>query len=247
MEARARDGLARGAGARRAGCAPSRRPTRSTLLRRGTRRRGSSATSPRSASLLANVHPLLAVRTACEQAEVEVDRLRHRAAPGPRRSTTCSRPLDPAGLDPVAARLLDEDPRRLPAGRRRPRRRHPRPAGGDQRAADRRSARSSAAPSATTSAPSGCPPERLAGLPQDWLDAHPADDDGPGHRHDRLPRRRPGADVRPRRRACAARSPSRSSSAAGRRTSRCSPRCSRCATSSPRWSATPTGRRTTPT
>ena len=38
-------------------------------------------------------------------------------------------------------------------------------------------------------------PERLDGLPQDWLDEHPAEERRPGHRHHRLPRRHPGAHL----------------------------------------------------
>ena len=90
-------------------------------------------------------------------------------------------------------------------------------------------------------------PDRLAGLPEDWLAAHPAGDDGlvtvttdypdavpvrmfahdagvRRERHRRLPRPRVAAERR-----------------------RCCTRCSRCVTSSPDWSATTTGRRTTPT
>ena len=56
-------------------------------------------------SLLANVHPLEEVRTTCEQAEVEVDRyvtgLRQ-----DRRLYEVFVAASPAGLDPVAARLL---------------------------------------------------------------------------------------------------------------------------------------------
>ena len=55
-------------------------------------------------------------------------------------------------------------------------------------------------------------PDRLAGLPQDWLDAHPADDDGLVTVTHRLPRLGAGADVRARRRGRAPTSPRRSSS-----------------------------------
>ena len=57
-----------------------------------------------------------------------------------------------------------------------------------------------AATSATTSARSGIAPDRLAGLPQDFVDAHPADADGLVTHHHRLPRRHPVPHVRPRRR-----------------------------------------------
>src|SRR4051812_39297282 len=55
-------------------------------------------------SLLANVHPLEGVRTSCEQAELEVDRLVTELRQD-RLLYDVFAALDPAGLDPVAARL----------------------------------------------------------------------------------------------------------------------------------------------
>ena len=56
-------------------------------------------------SLLANVHPDERVRTECERAEVEVDRLVTELRQD-RRLYDVFVALDPAGLDPVAGRLL---------------------------------------------------------------------------------------------------------------------------------------------
>jgi thimet oligopeptidase len=127
-------------------------------------------------SLLANVHPDEAVRTACEAAEAEVDRYAT-ALRQDRRLYDVLAALDPAGLDPVAARLLAktlEDFRRAGVDLDEDRRR--RLAEIDDRLTvlgqdfgrhirdDVRTVRVA--------------PDRLAGLPQDWLDAHPADEDG---------------------------------------------------------------------
>jgi thimet oligopeptidase len=127
-------------------------------------------------SLLANVHPDEAVRTRCEAAEAEVDRLVTELRQD-RRLYDVFAGLDPAGLDEQAARLLAktlEDFRR---------------AGVDRDEATRarlteinerltivnqdfsRNARDDVRTVRVT-------PDRLAGLPQDWLDAHPAEDDG---------------------------------------------------------------------
>jgi thimet oligopeptidase len=127
-------------------------------------------------SLLANVHPDEAVRTSSEQAEVEVDRLVTELRQD-RALYDVFAGLDAAGLDPVAARLLTktlEDFRR---------------AGVDLDDATRarlteinerltvvgqefsRTIRDDVRTVRVT-------PDRLAGLPQDWLDAHPAGDDG---------------------------------------------------------------------
>ncbi|HEU5036787.1 MAG TPA: M3 family metallopeptidase [Nocardioides sp.] len=129
-----------------------------------------------SASLLANVHPLEAVRTTCEQAEVEVDRyvtgLRQ-----DRQLYDAFAAASPEGVDPVAARLLTKT---LDDFRR---------AGVDLDDATRarlaqinerltevgqefgRNIRDDVRTVRVT-------PDLLAGLPQDWLDAHPAGDDG---------------------------------------------------------------------
>src|SRR5205085_4502416 len=57
------------------------------------------------ASLFANVHPVEAGRTTAEQAAIEVDRLGTELRQDRRLYDVFAR-LDPAGLDPVAARLL---------------------------------------------------------------------------------------------------------------------------------------------
>jgi thimet oligopeptidase len=127
-------------------------------------------------SLLANVHPLEAVRTTCEQAEVAVDRLVTELRQD-RTLYEVFAAADPAGLDATAARLLDktlEDFRRAgvdldDATRARLSEIHERLTVVGQEFGrtirdDVRTVRVA--------------PQRLAGLPQDWLDAHPADADG---------------------------------------------------------------------
>ncbi len=128
------------------------------------------------ASLLANVHPVEAVRTTCEQAEVEVDRLVTELRQD-RALYEVVAAADPVGLDPVAARLLTKT---LDDFRR---------AGVDLDDATR--ARLTEINERLTEVGQEfgrtirddvrtvrVPPERLAGLPQDWLEAHPVDDDG---------------------------------------------------------------------
>ena len=127
-------------------------------------------------SLLANVHPREEVRTTCEQAEVEVDRyvtgLRQ-----DRRLYEVFAAASPAGLDPVAARLLTktlddfrragvdlDDESRARLARINERLTEVGQEFGRNIRDDVRTVR--------------VPPERLAGMPQDWLDAHPAGDDG---------------------------------------------------------------------
>jgi thimet oligopeptidase len=127
-------------------------------------------------SLLSNVHPLEGVRTACEQAEIEADRV----ATGlrqDRRLYDVLVALDPSGLDDQAARLLR---RTLDDFRR---------AGVDQDDGTR--ARLTEINNRLTEVGQEfsriirddvrtvrVAPERLDGMPQDWLDAHPVEDDG---------------------------------------------------------------------
>ena len=127
-------------------------------------------------SLLANVHPVEEVRTTCETAEAEVDRLATELRQD-RGLYDVFAAQDPSGLDPVAARLLAktlEDFRR---------------AGVDRDDATRtRLAEINARLTEVGQEFSRTvrddvrivrvPPERLAGMPQDWLDAHPAAEDG---------------------------------------------------------------------
>ena len=128
------------------------------------------------ASLLANVHPVESVRTTCEQAELEVDRyvteLRQDRA-----LFEVFAAADATGLDPVAARLLTktlddfrragvdlDDETRARLARINERLTEVGQDFGRTIRDDVRTVR--------------VPPERLDGLPQDWLDAHPPADDG---------------------------------------------------------------------
>jgi thimet oligopeptidase len=128
------------------------------------------------AGLLSQVHPLLAVRTCSEQAEIEVDRLVTELRQD-RGLYDVFAALDPTGLDAPAARLLQKT---LDDFRR---------AGVDREEATRdrltvinerltelnqefsRNIRDDVRTVRVT-------PDRLAGLPEDWLAAHPAGDDG---------------------------------------------------------------------
>lgn len=128
------------------------------------------------AGLLSNVHPVEAVRTGCEDAEVQVDKMQTELSQDADLYAVFAG-LSAEGLDPLAARFLGkvlQDFRRAGVDR------------GEQTRArlkeinerltelnldfsritrdDVRSIRVS--------------PERLAGLPADWLEAHPAGDDG---------------------------------------------------------------------
>jgi thimet oligopeptidase len=127
-------------------------------------------------SLFANVHPQEDVRTLAEKAEVEAEKLGTELGLD-RRLYDVFAVLDADGLDPAAARLLTkvlEDFQR--SGVDRDEETRERIAALNERITelvqefgkatrdDVRTIRVS--------------PERLAGLPQDWLDAHPADADG---------------------------------------------------------------------
>jgi Zn-dependent oligopeptidase len=128
------------------------------------------------ASLLANVHPSEPVRTACEQAEVEVDRyvteLRQDRA-----LYDVFASADADGLDPVAARLLDktlEDFRRAGVDRDEAARARLAQINDRLTAVGQEFGRTIRDDVRTVRVP----PARLAGMPQDWLDAHPVDADG---------------------------------------------------------------------
>jgi thimet oligopeptidase len=127
-------------------------------------------------SLLSNVHPVEDVRTSCEQAEVDVDRLATQLRQD-RTLYDVFAALDPTGLGAQAARLLAK----VLADFRR--------AGVDQDDAtrarlaeinerltelDQEFGRNTRDDVRTVSGPV----ERFAGLPEDWLEAHPADSDG---------------------------------------------------------------------
>ena len=196
------------------------------------------------AGLYSNAHPDLDVRTASEEAEIEVDKLVTELRQD-RALFDVFAALDPGGLDPTAARLLEKT---LEEFRR---------AGVDQDDAtrarlaeiseritviDQEFSRNIRDDVRTVKAT----PEQLAGLPEDWLAAHPVDDDGwssvTTDYPDAVPARMFVRDREVRRRIAVA-FLERGWPAA---TSRCSRSSSTCATSTPTWSATPTGRRTTP-
>ncbi|MBJ7359508.1 M3 family metallopeptidase [Nocardioides sp.] len=128
------------------------------------------------ASLLSNVHPVEAVRTASEQAEIEVDKLLTELKQD-RALYEVFAAADGTGLDPVAGRLLDktlEDFRR--AGVDRDDATRARLAEINERltALDQEFSRNIRDDVRCVRVA----PERLAGLPQDWLDEHPVDEDG---------------------------------------------------------------------
>ncbi len=128
------------------------------------------------ASLLSNVHPVEAVRTASEQAEIEVDKLLTELKQD-RALYEVFAAADGTGLDPVAGRLLDktlEDFRR--AGVDRDDATRARLAEINERltALDQEFSRNIRDDVRYVRVA----PERLAGLPQDWLDEHPVDEDG---------------------------------------------------------------------
>ena len=85
------------------------------------------------AGLYSNGHPDLEVRTASEEAEIEVDKLVTELRQD-RALYDVFAALDPAGLDPTGGPAAGEDARGVPARGRRPGRRDPRAAGRDQRA-----------------------------------------------------------------------------------------------------------------
>ena len=128
------------------------------------------------ASLLSNVHPDEAVRTANEAAEVEVDKLATELRQD-RALYDVFAGVDASGLDAVAARLLEktlDDFRRAgvdkdDATRARLAQINERLTALDQEFS--RNIRDDVRYVKVT-------PDRLAGMPQDWIDEHPADDEG---------------------------------------------------------------------
>jgi len=127
-------------------------------------------------SLLANVHPDLEVRTAAEEAEVAVDRLATELRQD-RALFEVLDGLDATGLGPLAQRLLGktlEEFRR--AGVDRDDATRARLAEISERitALDQEFSRTIRDDVRTVQATR----EQLAGMPEDWLDAHPADDNG---------------------------------------------------------------------
>jgi thimet oligopeptidase len=128
------------------------------------------------ASLLSNVHPVEEVRTACEEAEVEVDRLQTELSQDAELYAVFAG-LSADGLDPLAARFLDKvlkDFRR--AGVDRDQLTRDRLKAINERLTDlglefSRVIRDDVRTIAVT-------PAQLGGLPADWLESHPAGDDG---------------------------------------------------------------------
>jgi len=127
------------------------------------------------ASLLANVHPIEEVRTACEAAEVEVDRLVTELNQD--RALYDVLAGLPVPEDPLAARLLEKtlrDFRR--AGVDRPDDVRARIKEIDERLTELGQEFSRVIRDDVRVV--RVAPERLAGMPEDWLAAHPADEDG---------------------------------------------------------------------
>jgi thimet oligopeptidase len=127
-------------------------------------------------SLLANVHPEEAIRTLCEEAEQDADRLATELRQD-RRLYDVLAALDPTGLDATAARLLEktlDDFRR--GGVDRDDETRARLTELNERLTElnqdfSRNIRDDVRTVRVT-------PDRLAGLPDDWLAEHPADDEG---------------------------------------------------------------------
>lgn len=128
------------------------------------------------ASLLANVHPLEAVRTACEAAEAEVDRLSTELGQDQALYAVFAG-LDASALDPLAARLLERTLRDF------------RRSGVDRDEATRLRLKEISERLTEIGQEFSrvirddvrtvrVPPDRLDGMPADWLQTHPADDDG---------------------------------------------------------------------
>ncbi len=127
-------------------------------------------------SLLSNVHPDQAVRTYCEQAEQDADRLATELRQD-RGLFDALSALDPAGLDDRATRVLDkalEEFRRAGVDRDEETRSRLTEIKERLTALDQEFGRNIRDDVRTVRVA----PERLAGLPQDWLDAHPVDADG---------------------------------------------------------------------
>ena len=127
-------------------------------------------------SLFANVHPDPAVREHAEQAEVEADRLGTELSQD-RRLFEVFSALDPTGLDADARRLLEHtlrDFRRSGVDRDEATRARLAEIRDRLTALDQELSRNTRDDVRTITFPA----ERYAGLPQDWLDAHPADEDG---------------------------------------------------------------------
>src|SRR4051812_380440 len=128
------------------------------------------------AGLLSNAHPDVEVRTACEEAEIEVDKLVTELRQD-RALYDVFAALDPAGLDQVAARLLEktlEEFRRAGVDQDDATRKRLAEISERITAIDQEFSRNIRDDVRTVRAT----PEQLAGMPEDWLAAHPVDQDG---------------------------------------------------------------------
>jgi len=128
------------------------------------------------ASLFSNAHPDVDVRTAGEEAEVEVDKLVTELRQD-RALYDVFAALDPAGLDPTAARLLEktlEEFRRAGVDQDEATRKRLAEISERITAIDQEFSRTIRDDVRTVKAT----PEQLAGMPEDWLAAHPVDEDG---------------------------------------------------------------------
>jgi len=130
-------------------------------------------------SLLANVHPVEAVRTACEDAEAEVDKIRTELSQDAELyAVLAGLPQEQTiALDPLPARVLAktlQDFRRAGVDRDEATRARLREINQRLTELDQEFSRVIRDDVRTVRVP----PERLAGMPADWLEAHPADDDG---------------------------------------------------------------------
>jgi thimet oligopeptidase len=128
------------------------------------------------AGLYSNAHPDVDVRTACEEAEIEVDKLVTELRQD-RALYDVFAALDPAGLDQVAARLLEktlEEFRRAGVDQDDAMRQRLAEISERITAIDQEFSRNIRDDVRTVKAT----PEQLAGMPEDWLAAHPVDEDG---------------------------------------------------------------------
>ncbi|MDX6372597.1 MAG: thimet oligopeptidase [Nocardioidaceae bacterium] len=133
------------------------------------------------AGLYSNGHPDVVVRTASEEAEIEVDKLvtelRQERALYDLFAALDPTGLDPTGLDPTKGRLLEktlEEFRRAGVDQDDETRKRLAEISERMTAIDQEFSRNIRDDVRTVKAT----PDQLAGLPQDWLAAHPVDDDG---------------------------------------------------------------------
>ena len=195
------------------------------------------------AGVLAQVHPDEEVRTLAEDREQQISRFDTDRGLD-RALYEVLAAVEPTGLDEQAARLLERtlrDFRRSGVDRSEEVRDRLRDL------AERATvvARSSPATSATTSGSIRIAPERLAGLPQDFIDGHPSVTTGWSRSPPTTPTSSRSGPSPTTPRPAVSCSPS-SRTGPGRRTTCCSPNCSTCAQSRQSCSASTAGRTSTP-